>query len=172
MRSTRLNKRFYQRVKISAGRKKRETIEDIVRKSYQALPQKYKEMIEDPETIIKATTNIIWVDKGRSISPYAAIKSYAQQRGRMQKMGTKYDLWRAFRTDPSTSAVYNKFNSYMYRNGYSARNYWFSNVEIKVERSVIYATCELPKNSKGVRYDTLEIEFDYSGGEIVAYMTL
>lgn len=172
MKNTRLNKRYYQSVKISAGRKKRETIESIVRKSYESLPKKYKTMIEDPELIINVTTNLIWADKGIKISPYAAIKSYAQQRGRMQKMGTKYDLWKSFRTDPETSAVYNKFNSYMYRHGYSASNYWFENVELKIERSVIYATCNLPNTGKGVRYDSLEIEFDYSGGEISAYMTL
>lgn len=166
------NRNYYRKLTIRKGRKNKTTIEKLVAKAFYSLTKKEMQMIDNPEQIIKTVTNLIWADSQLSLSPYQAISAYAKQRGRLNKMGTKMDIWKMFRTDGETRSVYNKFNSYMYRNGYSASKYWFDNVTIKIDRSVVFAICELPTKTKGVNYSTLEIEYNYSGGEIYAYMSL
>ena len=184
MKSTRLPN--YKDIEINRDQfDSKEQIEKLIRRVYNSIPKKYvyersdimpvklfKPLIEtDADLTIRNLAGQIWSD-GQTTNPYKAFSELARSRGRKSWLGTKDEVWNLFRTDPSTSPVYNKFNSYMYRNGYSASQYWFVHSSIKRDGAVIYATCELPEKTKGVRYDTLEIEYDKSSGEIVAYMTL
>ena len=171
MRSNRRRKKgkvYYSRLQLQRGRKKKETIERILEKTAKFLPKKLQSYVD--EAVIKALTNQIWVDKEMSFSGYTALGEYAKSRYRHSMQGTKEELYRRFRTSPETQPVYNKFNSYMFRNGHSARNWWFQNVKFTGESSWIFATCELPKLSIGVHYELLEINFNYSNHEIEAYL--
>lgn len=171
MRSSRRRKKgrgYYTKLEIQRGRKKKSTIEQLVQNAAKYLPKNLQEYI-DP-AVIKSLSNQIWVDTYQSFNAYSKLKSYAESRYRQSWARTKNELYTRFRTDPETSSIYNKYNSYMYRNGHSAKRYWFDNVELKIDGSWVISTCELPKLSKGVHYDQLEISFNYSNHEIEAYL--
>lgn len=137
---------------------RRSTIEYIVRRSFEALSKREQKTIQDAERYIQGFTNIIMADKERGqVDPYLAFKSQT----RSALIGTKEDLWRRFKAEESQ--IYNKFNSYMYRQGLSASNYWFDNVDIFVTNSIVKATCELPPRASGVQYQILFMQYDYSG---------
>ena len=171
MRSNRRRKKgrvYYTKLELQRGRKKKSTIEKIIEKTAKFLPKKLQDYI-DP-SVIRSLTNQIWVDSYKGINSYEALKEYAKSRYRHSGMGTKEDLYRRFRTSPETSSIYNKYNSYMFRNGYSARNYWFDKVQFKNDGSWVLTEAELPRLSKGVHYDSLEINYNYSNHEIEAYL--
>lgn len=154
---------------VKKGRRRKSTIEYIIRKTYEALPKGLREYIEDPEQAIKVLTNMIAVsDMGSNIQPYEALKQTAQYAKRKTGDNTRQFLWNRFRNEESS--VYYKFNSYMYRQGLSARNYWFQNVAFDTQGSYIKAYCELPKRAQGVQYDMLEMEYDFSGQDFSAYL--
>ena len=177
----------YRTLELSADDKmSRRKIENKIWRVYNSLPKTYtytnpegktfkifKSVLpkEDVPIAVRQLTYMVMNDI-KKVNPYNAFSEWAKGLGRMSGLATKDFLWRRFKTDANTSAVYNKFNSYMYRNGYSASRYWFENVELKpMWKSIITASCELPSQTKGVRYDTLEIEYDYSSKEIYAYFT-
>lgn len=150
------------------GRTKKQ-IEYIVSRSYESLSKKAKQYIEDREQIIKVITNaIIAGGEVGQMNPYKAMQSYARQRERHAGGGTARDIFRRFREeDPS---LYSKYNSYMYRLGFSSANYFYENVSIDQEGSTIVATLELPNKTQGVIYNELVITFDYSGQDFWAEM--
>lgn len=206
MRSTRLPN--YKDIIVSRDKyKSREDIDNIVRAIYESIPNTYiytkkgKQSVrlykytikEDAELTIRNLTSQIWFDSKKvngvdvpvEINPYTAFSELARSTARSGNIGTKEELWKKFRTDPATSQVYMRFNSYMYRNGYSAKGYWMNNVKLNTDHNINYATCELPvleqlkplsKRSRRwkekVRFESLEISLDRSSGEISAYMTL
>lgn len=155
---------------VKKGRRRKSTIEYIIRKTYEALPKGLKEYIEDPEQAIKSITNMISVsDMGANIRPYTALKQAAMYQKRKSGDNTRQFLWNRFRHEEGS--LYAKFNSYMYRQGLSARNYWFENVAMERNKNYINAYCELPKRTEGVQYNMLEMEYDFSGEEFNAYLT-
>ena len=171
MRSSRRRKKgkvYYSRLQLQRGRKKRETIEKILKKTAKFLPKKLQDYVDND--IIKFFTNIIYIDSYKKFDVYTGLMKQAKQKYSHSWQGTKEDLYRRFRTSPETQPIYNKFNSYMFRNGYSARNWWFQNVQFTGESSWTLSTCELPRLSKGVHYDTLEINYNNSNHEIEAYL--
>lgn len=159
---------YFKRIGIvQPGRRRRSTIEYIVQRSYEALPKGLKEYIEDPEQAIKVTTNLIMQSGSEGqVNPYEALRQTALYRQKKSGDNTRQFIWNRFREEESS--LYNKFNSYMYRQGYSARNYWFDNVALDQHGSIIRAICELPTKPQGVSYDVLDIEFDFSGQELTA----
>ena len=173
----------------------REFLYDLVADIYKSIPKRFedeygetihKELQKDDEhRIIRLVSNMIYA--GENVEPYAQIKSYIRQQYRSGWSGTKRDIWNAFKTDSETRPVYNKFNSYMYRNGYSASKYWFQNVKLERDRKIIICTCELPDKSQlksfkssyklrnireKVVYDELIIQYNYSDNTITANFTL
>ena len=150
---------------VRKGRRKKSTIEYIVRRSYEALPRNLREYIEDPEQAIQALTNMI--SHSNDINPYEALKQSAKYTRMKSGDNTKQFIWNRFRTE--TPTLYAKFNSYMYRQGLSARNYFMENVTTSQEGSWIEAYCELPAGAK-VSYSMLEINYDFSGHEFNAYL--
>lgn len=160
-------KSFFRRMgSIQKGRRRQSTIEYLVRQSYEALPRGLKEYIEDPQQAVESLTHMITGDY--SIDPYKALKEAAIYTKRKSGDNTRQFVWNRFRAEES--ALYNKFNSYMYRQGYSARNYWFDNMSYEIEGSWIKTYCELPERGKGVQYNVLEIDYDFSGNELNAYL--
>jgi hypothetical protein len=158
---------FRQLGVIKKGRRKKTTIEYIVKKTYEALPKNIQKFIEDPEQTIKSLTNMINAGYD-DINPYAAMKESARYQRKKMRYDTREELWREFKN--KEPQVYSKFNSYMYRQGLSAKYYWWDHVEYSVDGSYLYSTCELPVRSSGVQYTTLEINYDYSGYDMEAYL--
>ena len=186
--------------------KSREEIENIVRAVYQSIPSTYvytkegKQPVrlykytikEDAELTIRNLTSQIWLDSEKingewvpvSMNPYKSFSELARSSARSGNIGTKEELWKLFRTNAATSQIYMRFNSYMYRNGYSAKGYWMQNVDIDTDHNITTATCELPSLDKlkplkvtrykkeKVRFELLKIIFDRSSGELTARLTL
>lgn len=172
MRSSRRRKKgrvYYTNLEITRGRKSKKTIEKLLKEARKYLKKKYQPYID--EAMIKRFTNQIWVDTDVKFKVVERLQNYAEQQRYHAAAKRKEDIYRQFRTDPRTKPVYDKFNSYMYRNGYSARNYWFNNVMLSWEENFVFATCELPALSKGIHYDVLEIDQQLTGGsEFEAYL--
>lgn len=171
MRSNRRRKKdrvYYTKLELRRGRKKKSTIEKLVSEVAKHLPKLYQEFI-DP-SIIKSLTNQIWVDSFRSFPVYSQLYENAKSAYKHSWTGTKNWLYKIFRTDAQTSSMYNKYNSYMYRNGYSASKYWFNNVDMEEDGEWILTTCELPKLTKGVHYEVLEFNYNRSTHEAEAYL--
>lgn len=162
-------KRFYTKLEITRGRKSKKTIEKMLREAKKYMKKKYQPYID--EAMIKRFTNQIWVDTDIKFKVIERLENYAYQQRYHAAADRKEDIYKQFRTDPRTSSIYNKYNSYMFRNGYSARNYWFNNVTLDWEENFVFAYCELPKLSKGVHYGMLEINQQLTGGnEFEAYL--
>lgn len=153
---------------IEKGRRKKTTIEYIVQRTYESLPKKVKQFIEDPEQAVKSLTNLIMAGYDQ-IDAYKALTENARYNRKKLRYDTREDLWKEFKS--KEPALYAKYNSYMYRQGLSAKWYWWEHVEYSVDGSYIYSTCELPKRTNGVvQYEILEINYDYSGYDMEAYL--
>lgn len=162
---------YFKKIGILTPRGRRKSsIEYIVARSYEALPKKYKSFIESPDQIIKVLTNMI-VQSGEKgqINPYKALLENAKYKYRSSYAGTKEDIYKRFRQEYSD--VYNHYNTYVYRLGFSASNYFYTNVKLSQEGSIVTATLQLPKKTTGIVYNELYIEMDYSGDYFFAEMT-
>lgn len=141
----------------------RREIRYITKRSYQALTKEQKKYIENPSQIIENIVNQIVVSgEVGKINPFNALKQYSQQRQRETNPRIEFakETFAMFRQEyPS---LYAKYNSYMYRLGYSSANYFYENAEWNARGSVVTATLELPTKLSGVVYETLEITRDAS----------
>ena len=171
MRNTPLSKlrkkktNYFRRIGIvRKGRRRKTTIEYIVRRSYEALPKNLKEYIEDPEQAIKQLSHMINLGY-ENINPYEALRQAANYTKRKSGDNTKQFIWNRFRTERASQ--YNSLNAAMYRAGYSARNYFIENVVYTQSGSEITAYCELPRTTK---YSMLEIIYDFSGQYFDAFL--
>lgn len=166
----RSNKYFTKLGTISPRTGKR-TAEYIARRSYESLPKRIKENVSDfdRERWIKTAAHSLQYSGDQGMDLYAAIKEAAETTYKKVYSSQKKEVWNQFRV--LESAVYNHFNTYMYRLGYSASKYWFENVVFTNRNgSVITATLELPEKMSGIKYTALEILYDYSGVSLSAYM--
>lgn len=163
---------------VTSEGKSKATIEYIVKRSYEALPKRLKEFVDNPDKIIKVATNtIIQAGRGGQFSPYKALVEMAKSKQRSSYYGTKMAIFREFRVQEPT--LYAKYNSYMFRRGYSSTKYWFDNVGITIDGKIARTICELPsldlkpKKTAGRPrgfYSALEIQYDLSTSRITAYM--
>lgn len=145
---------------ITKGRRRKSTVEYIVRRSLEALPDKYrKHLEEDKESIITNLTNQIVVS-GQETSPYYLLMQQAEYRRRAGHEGTKEDLWSDFVN--RYSPTYHKYYSYMRRLGYDPKEYWFDRVDITFFNSSVEAECALPAHQNSF-YVILIMSKYYSG---------
>ena len=96
---------------------------------------------------------------------YNILKSSVRAQSRMDKILTKRENFKRFREEyPS---LYAKYNSYMYRQGYSSANYFYQNVETEYSPpSIVEFFLDLP----GKQYKVLYLEYNYSNHEFYAEM--
>lgn len=174
MRSMRLSdlrkrsNKYFSKIGVISSRTGKRTAEYIAKRSYESLPKKLKEYIDDPKQTMKVITNMVSISGDQGVDVYKAIRSYAQNRYNRVYSVQKQELWNQFRV--LESSVYFHFNTYMYRLGYSASKYWYENVVITNKGgSVIKAVLELP-SKPGKSYTALEMLYDYSGTYLQAYM--
>lgn len=168
------NTQLHKRVKKKTGKagKKISKIEKLrrqIRKIYNKLPKWVKDVIgkEDMPYAINSVTHSIYTgqnvipESGQKVTARQIFINSAKSISRHMGVGTKRDIFAKFRNlEPS---VYSKYNSYMYRNGFSASQYFYENVKIKKDRSNIVATLILPKAKAGrFTYSELQINYSYS----------
>lgn len=150
---------------VSSKGRTRKQVEYITERTLYSLPKNLKEFLskEDKARIKRQITNDIMA--GSDIDIYSAISSYAKGQKRRSGGGTSETIWREFKKQASN--VYNQYNSYIYRQGHSASKYYFDNVELSQEGSIVTATVDFPYKATGKSYEYLLIEYDFSGGEVM-----
>lgn len=141
-------------------------------KAFEELPKYMKEGIDIQRAAALISKDIQLgynIDKntGEVKKAKEIVRSYAGAVYRRTGKGTLRDVYKRFRNESSN--VYSKYNTYIYRLGYSASQYFYENAEISQEGSLISIVVGLPEK-EGISYSILLIEYDYSGGEFVANM--
>lgn len=153
---------------VHPGRRRPSTIEYIVRRSFEALPKSLKEYIPDVEQTIQVITNTIIVSgEMGQMQPYDAMRRMAESYRSMEGHTTLAYIYARFRED---SSLYGRYNSYMYRQGFSASRYFIQNATMTQQGSRAVVVCELPFNSGRIQYTELLILYDWSGKELEAFM--
>ena len=162
--------RYFQNIGIVQGDKRRsKSIKYIIERSYDALPKDLKGYIEDAEQIKANVYNLIMASgKSGEIEPYNALKQYAMDRKRRGGNNTKEYIYKRFREEKPD--VYSKYNSYVYRLGFSSAQYFKDNTKLEQDGSIVIVTTPLPPKSRGVTYSQLVISFDFSDDYIDAKM--
>lgn len=162
--------RYFQNIGIVQGDKRRsKSIKYIIERSYDALPKDLKGYIKDAEQIKANVYNLIMASgKSGEIEPYNALRQYAMDRKRRSGNNTKEYIYKRFRQE--VPDVYSKYNSYVYRLGFSSAQYFKEKAELSQEGSIVHVEVELPKKKSGVVYNYLYINFDFSGDYIDATM--
>lgn len=155
----------------SFGTKK--AIRYYIEKVYQGIPEKQRKYISeeyDVQRAIDTIVNSIMYMGGQKINPYIAFTSIIKNEKKKGYRGTKEELYKEFRTQES--GLYAKYNSYVYRMGESAVNWFIEKGEVSVKGSTIIIDVEMPDKYSGrVFYDGLHLEYDWSGGYFTsAYM--
>ncbi|MEG2914917.1 MAG: hypothetical protein RR839_00560 [Oscillospiraceae bacterium] len=149
-----------------------DNIRKIVERAYNALPKALK-AYESNKTarINNAIHTIIASGTMGNFKPKTAFRQSLEAERKMTGYGTKKLLYTEFRTG-MFSNVYNAYNTYVYRLGFSSAKYFYDNAEISQSGSVIEATVKLPPKSNGTSYDILYLEYNFSGdvGLTDAYM--
>ena len=161
---------YFRKIGIVRGDgRRKKSIEYIVQKSYEALPKGLKKYVEDPEQAKSAVYNSIMASgSSGEIEPYNALKQYAADRKKKSGDNTKEYIYKRFRQE--VSDVYSKYNSYVYRLGFSSAQYFKDNAKLEQDGSIVNVKVKLPKKESGVVYDYLYINFDFSGDYIDATM--
>jgi hypothetical protein len=142
----------------------RKMIEKYVNKAYDALP-KYlqKTLEEDKKQNISAIVNLIVMEGRESlVKPYSALKQIGQHRA--ERTIQARTMFNRFRTE--TPDVYFKYNSYIYRRGFTSADYFYRNAVFSNSGAIVTARVDLPQNTTGrVSYDYLEITMAFSGDD-------
>jgi cyclopropane fatty-acyl-phospholipid synthase-like methyltransferase len=144
-------------INSSAGRY---MVRYIVRRSLEALPKADKKFVEDTKQLEKTLTNLVMVTD-EPIDVYKAVKSYSSQQQYKSGYPRKRELFQRFKNE--YPELFSKYNSYMYRHGFSASNYYFEHAKLSWGPSEVTATVELPSVTSVVKYGILELTEEYSG---------
>lgn len=144
----------------------------IISRSYDALTKFDKRFIGNRRQILEVVMNQILVAGDvAKFNAYDMLKSYSEQQrtAKYPRLDFAKRVFKQFRQEyPS---LYSKYNSYIYRLGYSSANYFYDNAEWSASGSIVTATLELPFKEEGTIYSKLEIIVDASDvGFIVAEM--
>ena len=158
----RKNLSYYRKPKVvTPGRRKRSTIRYIVERSYDALPKKLKQYIEDAQdTIERLTQRIMGEGEAGKFEPYNALRQMAEYKERTEYGGTYGIVLAAFKEQEQ--GIWNHYNTYVYRLGYSATKLWYAG-DLKQEKSEVTITVSLPDKASGIIYSQLVVSFDFSG---------
>ena len=138
-------------------------LEYLAERSFEALPSKLKKYVQrDKQQIIDTTAHSILVDGAKGQwNAYEAIKQQAEFRYKSSGDKTKDAVWRIFKEQ--ASEVYNHYNTYVYRLGSSARNWFMENFDYTQQGSILMIYVELPIKMTGTIYKQLYIEINMSG---------
>lgn len=155
------------------SRKKRKwrPLIERARAAIAALPKYARSVIDDPEFLALNITREIEQGNardpitGRKMGVKRVLQEYLKSPLRHSSSATLRGIFKRFREE--TPWTYSKYNSYVYRKGFSSANYFYENSSYKVSGSVIIVTTPLPRGN----YSELEIEYDYSGEDFYSEMS-
>lgn len=150
------------------------TLEEKIKKELYRLPKwrrKYLFENEAQERYLIENMKYSVIDamnNQRKVDIYKAFFQQSSQGVRPKREGTLRDVFRAFRTQEP--ALYAKYNSYMYRNGYSASQYFYdlSHADIEDKDYTTVIVIDLPEGIKSkTSYSQLTLEFNWQLGMIL-----
>lgn len=140
--------------KLNAKNKSFSTLTKELSKIFNALPKYIKEPLEEDKNKYISSIARQMMEIEKSFQPYQIFKQISQYQSRRSPFAL--NIYSRFRNEaPQVYAVY---NSYMYRRGYSAAQYFYKNAEFDSEGSVIDVTLDLPDG----KYSRLHIVIDLS----------
>lgn len=153
------------RIIKATSKTKRESIEKYVNRTFEALPKYIQESLKEDkyQNIQNIINNIIVTGEAGVTRPYNALRQVGM---RAAKRSTQAMLiFSSFRNN--NPSLYAKYNSYIYKLGYSSANYFYKNAEYEGQGYVVTVYLELPQNTNGVSYSTLSFEVDMGTSEIL-----
>lgn len=162
---------------IETKNKSTKTLEYIAKRSYEALPKRYKRYLDNPDFEIKnAAMMAKYSSEGFDF--YNAMLSKIERNPNFSWLKNRQKLWNEFRIRAETKKVYERYMSYMYRRGINGTQYWYDNVEFtSISSSYVYTELKIPDapgfeegKKNVVFYTALYIYYDYSGLRIEASM--
>lgn len=132
------------------------TLSQEIANIFDILPKYIREPLkEDKFKYTNALAKEMLLNQEKIFNPYKVFKQIAEkQSGRTINALQMYARFRNEVPD-----VYALYNSYMYRRGYSAAQYFYKNAEFEGEGSNVDITLELPEGGK---YKQLKIFMDMS----------
>lgn len=155
--------KYFRNIRLNNKSSKR-LVEYAVNRAYELLPPRLKKVIEDDKDKYIANSINTALQDEKGFSPYSAFRTVA--RALSGKTPQAMTVFRRFRQQKPH--IYAKYNSYMFRNGYSASNQFYTqSTWAAKKKSVVNIVTELPDISKGVHYDILIIEFDFSSDDVI-----
>lgn len=151
------------RIIKSISKTKRESIEKYVNKTFESLPKYIQNSLQEDkyQNIQAVVNNIIATGEAGVTKPYKALYQLGLRNSRRTKQAKT--IFSRFRDEQPS--VYAKYNSYMYRLGYSSADYFYKNAEYEGIGSVVTVTLDLPKNMNGIFYELLTIKLNMTGSE-------
>lgn len=144
-----------------------DTLRYFVKKTFEALPKKYQRYLKDEKErqIEKAVQLIISDGDSGRYDAYESLIEQAQDSYKSGHGGSIDVIYKIFRT--MAPSVYSKYNSYVYRLGYSASEYFKDNVDYVSDKNTWEVTLDLPYKPKGVIYNQIYIRIRWTGGAAV-----
>lgn len=145
--------------------KKKLTTEERFRKAMESLPKWQQEFFDDKEYVIQTSAYAhdigydINPETGKRFTPRQLLYSQIAKHVTHSLQYTKREIYKKFMLEETQ--LYAKYNSYMFRTGNSALQYFIANSTVKVQGSVVSITVQLPPG-KRVSYKELVLEYDYS----------
>lgn len=148
--------------------RKSHSIKERVKRAFYRIPAWQRKYLADTkesiDRIISQMTRQVELAKERKqrINIQKAFSSTAQTLSRHSGEGTRRFLYKILKSE--WTSVYNHYNTYVYNLGYSSADYFYdpNNSNLTQESSYIVINLKLPNKPRGVSYDTLSIEYDFS----------
>lgn len=133
------NLRNYRK-NLNAKNKSFSTLAKELSKIFNALPKYIREPLEEDKNKYISSIARQMMEIEKSFQPYKIFKQISDFQSRRSPFAS--NIYSRFRNEkPQVYAVY---NSYMYRRGYSAAQYFYKNAEYSSEGSIIDVYLDLP----------------------------
>ena len=142
--------RSYRNKIVSSKNKTRKEIRKMVLEIYNSLPKRDKQTLQkDKNKYINSLTSQIMAAKDIDFKPFKIFQQVAKyQSGRTTQAVNIFSMIRN-----EAPSVYYRYNTYMYRHGYSAARFFYENAKYEANGAIVNITVELP----GDRVLTAEI---------------
>ena len=158
--------RNYGEVRYS-GRTTEKQMRYFIERSFDALPKKYQRyLMPEKERQIEKALRLIMADgEYGHYNAYLALISQAKSSYKAGHGESIDVIYKIFRT--MAPSVYAKYNSYIYRLGYSASQYFKENMDYTTDRNMWDITLDLPYKAQGTVYNQLYIRIAWTGHSAV-----
>lgn len=138
-------------------------LEYFVRRTWESLPKNFREVLaSEKERQIKKTVKALIADRDYAKwNVYESLMEQGKSAYRRSHRDSIDIIYRSFREE--SPSVYSKYNSYVYRLGYSSAHYFRENMDYIINGSRWEIWVDLPLKMSGTIYKQLLITYNWSG---------